>query len=176
MWDSWALEGQTPEQMLLLLQLVGHCSLGDAILPRTVYVFSMKQLSETIYCCHLHISLHLCFKRKSQSSIHEGKMWTVMLGRRLRFRHLARRAKSMGELGFQIQLSSMFSIIQHGPALVTLNPNPNSVHNSLWRLQRDFQVARIGDQTPKNLYIYKTNITCIQGICINHRAKPILFR
>lgn len=64
MWDSWALEGQAPEEVPLLQWLIGHCSLGDLILPRTVYVFSIKQLSETIYCCHLHISLHLCVKRK----------------------------------------------------------------------------------------------------------------
>ena len=48
MWDFWALEEQTPEEVLLFLWPIGHCSLGDPILPRTVYVFSIKQLSETI--------------------------------------------------------------------------------------------------------------------------------
>lgn len=47
------------------------------------------------------------------------------------------------------------------------SPNPNSVHNALWRLERDFQVARTGDQKPKNFYFYKASSTCIQGICTN---------
>lgn len=48
-------------------------------------------------------------KEKANHPFTKGKCGQP--GRRLRVRYLARRAKSMGELGFQNQLPSVFSII-----------------------------------------------------------------
>lgn len=91
-----------------------------------VYVFSIRQTSETIYCCHLHISPTCVSKEPANHPFPMGKyeQWHIAEG--LGFGIYPEELNPQMHWGFIFIPLQMCSIIQHGPALVVFSLSPNS--------------------------------------------------